>query len=85
MKTAAVRDLRNHFSKLEAWLAEGEQIQIQKRGDPIALLTALPGRRSKAAKKPDFAARRRAIWGDRVFSQAEVARMRAAELEGEEG
>ena len=36
-------------------------------------------------KKPDFAARRKAIWGDRVFSDAEVKAMREAELEGEEG
>ena len=34
---------------------------------------------------PDFAARRRAIWGNRVFTDAEVAAMRADELEGEEG
>jgi hypothetical protein len=34
---------------------------------------------------PDFAARRKKIWGDRVFTAEEVARMRADELEGEEG
>jgi hypothetical protein len=32
MKTGSVRDLRNNFAKLEAWLEEGEQIQIEKRG-----------------------------------------------------
>jgi antitoxin (DNA-binding transcriptional repressor) of toxin-antitoxin stability system len=85
MKIVAVRDLRNHFARLEAWLAEGEQIQIQKRGEPIALLTPLSARRSKASKKPDFALRRRAIWGKRVFSEAEVVRMRNDELESEEG
>ena len=85
MKIVAVRDLRNHFARLEAWLAEGEQIQIQKRGEPIALLTPIPVRRTRASKKPDFAARRRTIWGKRVFSEAEVARMRSDELEGQEG
>jgi hypothetical protein len=34
---------------------------------------------------PDFAARRRSIWGDRVFSAAEVKAMRDAELEGDLG
>jgi hypothetical protein len=34
---------------------------------------------------PDFAARRKKIWGDRCFTAEEVARMRADELEGEEG
>ena len=40
MKTATVRDLRNSFSMLEAWLSEGEDIRIEKRGQPIGLLTA---------------------------------------------
>ena len=30
-------------------------------------------------------ARLKATWGDRIFSNKEVAEMRAAELEGEEG
>jgi antitoxin (DNA-binding transcriptional repressor) of toxin-antitoxin stability system len=85
MKTATVRDLRNNFSKLETWLEEGEQVQIEKRGQPVALLTGLSPRRTKAIRKPDFAARLTELWGDRLFSPAEVAAMRAAELEGEEG
>lgn len=85
MKTVTVRELRNNFSKLETWLREGEQIRIEKRGQPIAVLTAIPARRGKAVRKPDFAARLKALWGERVFSQAEVATMRASELEGEQG
>ena len=85
MKTATVRDLRNNFAMLEAWLSEGESVRIEKRGEPVALLSAMPRTRSKAAKRPDFAARQKAIWGARVFSDAEVIAMRAAELEGEEG
>jgi hypothetical protein len=34
---------------------------------------------------PDFMARMRKIWKSRVFTAEEVARMRADELEGEEG
>lgn len=70
---------------LEAWLAEGEDIRIEKRGQPIGLLTAWRPDAQMEPAKPDFAARRRAIWGDRVFTDAEVAAMRADELEGEEG
>ena len=85
MKTATVRDLRNNFAKLEAWLSDGEQVCIEKRGEPFALLTSV-GRKSRAkVKNPDFAARQKAIWGDRVFSEKEVRAMREAELEGEEG
>ena len=38
MKTATVRELRNEFAKLEAWLGEGEEIRIEKRGEAIAIL-----------------------------------------------
>lgn len=70
---------------IEAWLLEGEEIRIEKRGQPIAMLTAWSADASERPVKPDFAARRRAIWGDRIFTESEVARMRADELEGEEG
>ncbi len=83
MKTATLRDLRNDFAKLEAWLGEGEEIQIEKRGRPIAMLT--PVRGEKPVKMPDFEARLKSIWGERIFSDEEVRAMREAELEGEEG
>ncbi|MDZ4850201.1 MAG: hypothetical protein SGI77_13025 [Pirellulaceae bacterium] len=85
MKTATVRDLRNNFAMLEAWLSEGEEICIEKRGKPVAWLTGVRHGSSGKINYPDFAARQKAIWGDRVFSEAEVAEMRAMELEGEEG
>ena len=73
---------------LEAWLLEGEEVCIEKRGKPIALLTGVGRKRAGKVKNPDFESRRKAIWGDRVFSEAEVAEvaeMRSMELEGEEG
>lgn len=85
MKTATVRDLRNNFAKLEAWLNDGEKVCIEKRGEPVAMLTAMRRAPGRKVKMPDFAARQRAIWGDRVFSDAEVRAVREAELEGEEG
>ena len=85
MKTVTVRDLRDSFAMLEAWLLEGEDIRIEKRGQPIGLLRAWRSSDAAQPAKPDFAARRRAIWGDRVFTESEVAAMRADELEAEEG
>ena len=86
MKTATVRELRNEFSKLEAWLQDGQEIQIERRGEAIGMLTPMSSYKSERPfKLPDFEARRKAIWGDRIFSQAEVDEMRAYELEGEEG
>lgn len=85
MKTVTVRDLRNSFSMLEAWLLDGEDIRIEKRGQPIGVLTAWRPGAAVHPVKPDFAARRRVIWGDRVFTESEVEAMRADELDGEEG
>jgi antitoxin (DNA-binding transcriptional repressor) of toxin-antitoxin stability system len=85
MKTATLRDLRNDFPKLEAWLGEGEEICIEKRGRPIAMLRPVDAATAKKVRMPDFAARRRAIWGDRVFTEEEVRAMREAELEGDLG
>lgn len=81
MKTATVRDLRNNFSKLETWLADGEEIRIEKRGKPVGYLSSIP--KEDGERKfvlPDFEARRKRIWGDRVFSEEEVREMREAEL-----
>lgn len=86
MKTATVRDLRNNFAMIEAWLRDGFEVRIEKRGEPVAMLTALkPGCSASTITNPDFVARRRAIWGDRVFSAEAVGEMRRYELEGEEG
>ena len=85
MRTVTVRDLRNNFAKVETWLGEGEEIQIEKRGKPIGFLSAMPKSGNNEAKRPDFKARLDAIWGSRIFSEEEVRAMRDAELEGEEG
>lgn len=85
MKTVRVRELRYSFSRIEAWLREGEDIRIEKRGQPIGVLRAWRSDDSELPAKPDFAARRRAIWGDRVFTESEVTAMRADEFGGEEG
>ena len=42
MKTATVRDLRNHYSQLLAWIAAGEEITITQRGKPVARLSPPP-------------------------------------------
>ncbi len=79
MKTATVRDLRYDFPKIEAWLAGGEDILITKHAKPLAMLVRETAPRKAPLKLPDYRARRRRIWGDRVFSAAEVEEMRAFE------
>lgn len=38
MRTATVRDLRNHYTSLLSWVSAGEEIVITQRGKPIARL-----------------------------------------------
>jgi antitoxin (DNA-binding transcriptional repressor) of toxin-antitoxin stability system len=85
MKTATIRDLRYDFSRVEAWIRNGSEIELTRHGRPIARITPLPKPTKKKLVKPDIMARLKEKWGDRIFSAKEVAEMRAAELEGEEG
>jgi prevent-host-death family protein len=85
MKTATIRDLRNRFPRVAAWIAEGEPVEITKAGKPFARLVPAAPERMRKPTKPDIMARLKATWGDRVFSAKEVTEMRAAEFEGDEG
>jgi antitoxin (DNA-binding transcriptional repressor) of toxin-antitoxin stability system len=79
MKTATVRDLRYSFPKIEAWLETGEEVLITKHAKPIGRLVPGAGERRDAPVLPDFEARMKRIWGDRVFTEEEVEEMRAFE------
>jgi prevent-host-death family protein len=81
MQTLTVRDLRYDFAKVEAWLADGQEIEITKHGKPVARLS--PPRPQWWRPKFDIEAHMRWMketWGDRVFSAEEVREMREAEL-----
>lgn len=85
MKTANVADLRNNFAVIAAWISDGETVSTTKRGKPFAKLVLATAGTERPMPQIDFAGRLTRIWGERVFSDGEVAAMRAAELEGEEG
>jgi antitoxin (DNA-binding transcriptional repressor) of toxin-antitoxin stability system len=65
MRKASVRDLRYRFADLEGELREGKEIEITKRRRVIARL--VPAKRRKRPKRPDFLARLRKIFGDKVL------------------
>jgi antitoxin (DNA-binding transcriptional repressor) of toxin-antitoxin stability system len=65
MKRASVRDLRYDFPKVERMLAEGEPIEITKRNQVIGTLT--PANSTKKPEFPDFMARLKKIYGDKVL------------------
>jgi antitoxin (DNA-binding transcriptional repressor) of toxin-antitoxin stability system len=74
MKRATVRDLRYDFPKVEKMLAEGESIEITKRNQVIGTLS--PANSPKRVEFPDFMARLKRIYGDKVLkvTGAEVVR-----------
>jgi antitoxin (DNA-binding transcriptional repressor) of toxin-antitoxin stability system len=66
MKTANVRQLRHAFGSVMDWVAEGQQVEIVKKGKTIAVLS--PPLKAAAKGKfelPDFAARRKRVFGGR--------------------
>ena len=67
MKTANVRQLRHAFGEVMNLIAEGERVEIVKKGKVIALLSPPPRPKPKKFKLPDFAARQKRIFGDRVL------------------
>lgn len=42
MKTATVRDLRNHYTSLLRWIAAGEEVEITQKGVLVARLVPPP-------------------------------------------
>lgn len=87
MKTATVRELRNDFPRIEAWVHEGESINISKRGKVIATLVPVSGVEAPQGRsaKVDIMARLKETWGDRVFTMEQVAAMQADELASDLG
>jgi antitoxin (DNA-binding transcriptional repressor) of toxin-antitoxin stability system len=76
MKTANVRQLRHAFGDVMDWITAGQQVEIVKKGKVIALLSPPPRRKSGKIKLPDFEARRKRIFGDRVLPGSIVAEER---------
>jgi antitoxin (DNA-binding transcriptional repressor) of toxin-antitoxin stability system len=66
MTKASVRDLRYEFKKIERLLRQGEEIQITKRRRVIARL--VPEGEDIVKKMPDFRARVRKIYGDKILA-----------------
>jgi antitoxin (DNA-binding transcriptional repressor) of toxin-antitoxin stability system len=66
MKTVSIRDLGRGFKKIERFLRQGEEVQITRRGRVIARL--VPDGAEATSQAPDFMARLRAIYGDKILA-----------------
>jgi prevent-host-death family protein len=78
MKTATVRDLRNRFPRVAAWIDEGEPVEITKSGKPFARLVPAAPEKPRRFKMPDIKARLERTFGDSTYDAADIARGLAA-------
>ncbi len=64
MKTTSIRELRHDTTTVLGWVAGGESVEVQRRGVPVAVLSAQE--RKRRIVKPDFLARIRSVYGDKM-------------------
>lgn len=78
MKTATVRDLRNRFPRVAAWIEQGEPVEITRAGKPFARLVPSAPTKPRRFKMPDIRARLDRTFGAACYDAADVARGLAA-------
>lgn len=61
MKVTTIRELKHATTTVLSWVAEGHTVEVRRRNHPVALLS--PPTKGSSVKRPDFAARLRAIYG----------------------
>ncbi len=67
MPSVNIRQLRD-TKKLKAWLRSGKTVELRERDTLIARIVPERAEPSKPVEWPDFAARRKKIFGNRVLS-----------------
>jgi antitoxin (DNA-binding transcriptional repressor) of toxin-antitoxin stability system len=70
MPSVNLRQLRD-TRQLLIWLEAGEVVELRKRNQVVARIVP-ESPKIQSAKWPDFAARRRAIFGDRVIPAVKI-------------
>jgi antitoxin (DNA-binding transcriptional repressor) of toxin-antitoxin stability system len=68
MKTASVRDLRQDFARILAWIEAGEEVAITMRRQAIARLVPWPERKAAKRPMPDLAARLKKVFGAKIIA-----------------
>jgi hypothetical protein len=71
MQSITLRELRD-TRKVKAWLRAGVHIEVRERNEVIGDLVPRTPPNPKPVQMPDFAARRREIFGDRTINAVEI-------------
>jgi len=64
MKTTSIRELKHDTRKVLALVEAGETVEITRYNQPVAILSPVA---KSALKRPDFAARLKEIYGEKVL------------------
>jgi antitoxin (DNA-binding transcriptional repressor) of toxin-antitoxin stability system len=67
MPSVNIRQLRD-TRRLKAWLRAGKTVELRERDRLIARIVPENEEQPKPVEYPDFAARRKAIFGDRILT-----------------
>jgi antitoxin (DNA-binding transcriptional repressor) of toxin-antitoxin stability system len=78
MKTATVRDLRNRFPRIAAWIEQGQPVEITRAGRAFARLVPAPPQKPRRFKMPDIQARLDQTFGPTSYDSADLAKGLAA-------
>jgi antitoxin (DNA-binding transcriptional repressor) of toxin-antitoxin stability system len=73
MKTASVRDLRQDFPRVLAWLQAGEKVAITMRRQAVATLVPRPQKKRARRPMPDLTTRLERVFGRRVIPDQTIA------------
>jgi len=76
MASINLRQLRD-TRRLKAWLQQGKTVELRERDRLIARIVPADGN-GPPVEVPDFAARAKKIFGDRVFPNAVIEERRRA-------
>jgi antitoxin (DNA-binding transcriptional repressor) of toxin-antitoxin stability system len=72
MKTATVREVRQNFGRLLAWVNSGEEITVTMHRKAVARITPLIREKTKKPLWPDFRARQKAVFGGKTLRASMV-------------
>lgn len=71
MPSVNIRQLRD-TKKLKAWLRSGKTVELRERDKLIARIVPEKQKSERPVKWPDFAARAKKLFGDRILPGADI-------------
>ena len=73
MKTASIRDMRQDFNRVLAWVSNGEEVAITKHRRTVARLVPAHAPKTAVAPMPDIARRLQKVYGQKMISDKVMA------------